>query len=357
LEWLLRSEFDGLTEIAIWCIKAVMVTTVILFVYTMGLRVATVTGAQRRRNFMARWRDVFANAMLDPVAATELRLPMVRRGDRIDLLEEWNRARSMVDGNAIDNLILLARRARIPTLAKKRFHGRRVRTRILAVQTLGHLRDADLRDEIAELVSDENTALSITAAVALTDIDPDFAVGIVVPMIASRRDWPKNRVSILLREAGSQRISEPLYRVIRSADNGDKTYMLQFARLMESGTLDALLNDLLRENEDAGVINAALKLVRGDRSVPRIAALTRHSDWFVRMQAANVLGRVGQQEHVVLLETMLGDPEWWVRYRAAQALTRMPFLGPNYLRQMRMRQQDRYATDILQQAFAEAGIA
>lgn len=357
MEWLLRSEFDGLTETVLWCIAAVVVTTVILFVYTMGLRVATVASAQRRRSFMARWRDVFANAMLDPVAATELRLPFVRRSDRIDLLEEWNRARGMVDGNAVDNLILLARRTYIPTLARKRFHSHMVRTRILAVQTLGHLRDADLRDEIAVLLRDENTALSITAAVALTDIDADFATGTVVPMIASRRDWPKNRVSILLRGAGSQRISEPLYRSIRSADNDDKTYLLQFARLMESETLDALLNELLRENEDAGVINAALKLVRGDRSVPRIATLTRHSAWFVRMQAANVLGRVGQQEHVVLLEAMLGDPEWWVRYRAAQAITKMPFLGPNYLRQMRMRQQDRYATDILQQAFAEAGIA
>ena len=357
MEWLLLSDFDGLTEVVLWSIAAVVVTTVVLFVYTVGLRVATVASNQRRHRFLLQWRSVFAKAMLDSRAAADLRLPYVRRADRIDLLEEWNRARSIVDGKAIDNLIALARRTNIPALARRRLRSRRLRTRILAVQTTGHLREAELRDEIAALLNDDNTALSITAATALVEIDPDFAIGRIVPMISARKDWPKNRVSVLLRRAGSDRISEPLFRAIRSAENADKTYLLQFARLMESETRDALVDDLLRESNDAGLINAALKLVRGYRGVPRIASLTQHDAWFVRMQAATVLGRVGQQEHLSLLESLLDDSEWWVRYRAAQAITRLPFMGPNQLRQLRKRQEDRYAADILQQAFAEAGIA
>lgn len=357
MEWLLRTDFDRLTEIALWTIAAVLVTTLILFIYTVGLRVATVAGVRRRKNFLLRWRDVFAVSMLDAEAAAELRLPYVRHSDRIDLLEEWNRTRSMVDGTAVENLIALARRTRIPKIARKRFRSRRMSAQILAVQTLGHLRETSFREEIAQLLEEESTALSITAAAALVDIDPDYAIERVVPMICRRRDWPKNRVSVLLRDSGSDRISEPLFRAIRSAKNEDKTYLLQFARLMESETLDAMLSDLIRENNDAGVINAALKIVRGYHGVPRIAALTQHDAWFVRMQAANVLGRIGQQEHVSLLEALLDDREWWVRYRAAQAITRLPFLGPNRLRRIRLRQSDRYATDILQQAFAEAGLA
>lgn len=357
MEWLFRSEFDGVTNVALWSIAAVLLTTVVLFVYTVGLRAATFVGQRRRRNFVARWRSMFARAMLDSRAASGMQLPGVRHGDNTDLLEEWNRARSMVDGHAVDNLILLAGRTRIPALAKQGFLSRRMRTRILAVQTLGHLRETGLRDEIAALLDDENTALSITAATALVEIDPDFAVGLIIPMITTRTDWPKNRVSILLRRAGSARISEPLYRAIRSARDDDKVYLLQFARLMESESLDALLDDLIRENTDTGVVNAALKLVRNYQGVPRIAALTKHDAWFIRMQAAKVLGRIGQQEHVSLLESLLDDPEWWVRYRAARSITRLPFLGPNQLRALRLRQHDRYAADILQQAFAEAGIA
>lgn len=357
MEWLLRSNFDTLTTVALWSIAAVLVTTVILFVYTVGLRVATISEGQRRRQFLKRWRQVFAGAVLDGKPADRFVLPRIRRNDRIDLLEEWNRARSIVAGKAVDSLIELADAAGIPRHALRMFESRRIKSRILAVQTIGHLRLADQREAIHQLVDHENTALSITAAAALVDIDPGYGIAVIVPMINARRDWPKTRVSVLLRQAGSARISEPLFRAIRSEDDAGITYLLQFARLMESEILDALVRDLLRESNDAGVLNAALKLVSGFGGVPRIARLTQHDAWFVRMRAAIVLGRVGQQEHLSLLESLLDDQEWWVRYRAAQAITSLPFMGPNELRKLQARQKDRYAIDILQQSFAEMGIA
>ena len=357
MDWLYRTNFDQLTIIAIWSIIGVLVTTVVLFVYTIGLRVATLVGDKRRAEFVGRWRSVFATAMLSEDDAHNCAVPKIGRNDNADLLEEWNRTRSIVDGTAVDNLIILARRVAIPATAVKLLHKHRVRAQILATQTIGHLRDQEQRDEIRSLVDHENTALSITAVVALVEIDPDFAVSIVVPMIEKRRDWPKNRVSIMLRMAGSERISEPMYRAIRSADDVNKTYLMQFARLMDAEVLDALVEDLIRTSENPGVLNAALKLVSGYGGVPRIAALTQHAAWFVRMQSAKVLGRIGQEEHLSLLESLLDDVEWWVRYRAAQAITSLPFLGPNQLRQIRDRQTDRFASDILEQSFAEVGIA
>lgn len=357
MEWLFRSEFDTSTTVALWSIAAVLVATVVLFVYTMGLRIATIAADKRRHAFVLMWRGVFAASLMDSDNAAEGALPVVRRNDRIDLLEEWNRARSMVTGSAAHNLIVLARRTRIPDIAARLLQQNRVRSRILAVQTLGHMREASVRDHVAGLVDDENTALSITAAVALVEIDPDFALNVIVPMIDRRRDWPKNRVSILLRMAGSKRISEPMYREIRSAGNAGKTYLLQFARLVDPEVLEMLLEDLIRENNDPGVLNAALKLVSGYSGVPRLVLLTRHDAWYVRMQAANVLGRIGQKEHLPLLESLLDDAEWWVRYRAAQAITALPFLGPNQLRALRHRQSDNFARDILQQTFAEVGLA
>lgn len=356
MEWLFRSSFDTTTNVALWLIAGVVATTLVLFVYTMGLRVAMILSNRRRRAFLGVWREVFAAAVLSGEAAREQALPSLSRADRTDLLEEWNRARSIVAGTAVDNLIALAQRVGIPDLAAELLHRRRIQAQIVAVQTFGHLREAPRFDEIRELLDHSNTALSITAATSLVEIDPAAGIALVVPRIHQRRDWPKNKVSILLREAGSELISEPMYRAIRSAANDDATYLLQFAPLMESEVRDALVEDLIRESNDPGVLTAALKLVSGFRGVPRIAALTQHDAWFVRMQAAKVLGRVGQEEHISLLESLLDDPEWWVRYRAAQSITSLPFLGPNQLRKMRQRQKDRYAFDILQQAMAEVGL-
>ena len=38
MEWLFRSEFDAITTVALWSIAAVVVTTIVLFVYTIGLQ-------------------------------------------------------------------------------------------------------------------------------------------------------------------------------------------------------------------------------------------------------------------------------------------------------------------------------
>ncbi len=357
MDWLFHSEFDTAVTVALWSIAVVSVTTIVLFAYTMGLRIVTLVQARRRQRFLTSWRDIFVLAMLSRKDAAEQTLPPVRRGDHTDLLEEWNRARSIVSGSAVENLIELARRTGIPDLALRLFRKHSVRSRILAVQTVGHLRDSAHRGEVRQLVEHENTALSITAAVALVEIDPDYGASVVVPLIEQRRDWPVNRVSILLRLAGSERVSEPLYRAIRSAENEGRIYLLKFARLMEPEVLDALVGDLVSSSNDPGVLNAALKLVSGYRGVPRLAWLTRHETWYVRMQAAKVIGRVGQEEHLALLESLLDDPEWWVRYRAAQSIVSLPFLGPNQLRKLQKKQSDRFAADILQQAFAEVGLA
>ena len=357
MDWLFHSEFDTAINIALWSIAAVTVTTIVLFAYTLGLRIGTLVQTRRRQRFLMSWRDVFVLAMLSRKDAMEQTLPSLRRRDHTDLLEEWNRARSIVSGSAVENLIELARRTGIPDLALRLLRKHSVRSRILAVQTVGHLRDSAHRGEVRQLVEHEDTALSITAAVALVEIDPAYGASIVVPLIEQRRDWPVNRVSILLRLAGSERVSEPLYRAIRSAEDDGKIYLLKFARLMEPEVLDALVVDLVSGSNDPGVLNAALKLVSGYGGVPRLAWLTRHETWYVRMQAAKVIGRVGQEEHLPLLESLLDDKEWWVRYRAAQSIASLPFLGPNQLRKLQKKQSDPFAVDILQQAFAEVGLA
>ena len=69
MDWLFRTEFDALTTIALWSIAAVLVATVTLLVYTIGLRVATVSAERRRRAFVNRWRDVFALSVMSADAA------------------------------------------------------------------------------------------------------------------------------------------------------------------------------------------------------------------------------------------------------------------------------------------------
>lgn len=356
LDWLLQSEFDTPVTAALWSTAIALLTTIVLFVYTLGLRVATIISNRQRQHLVSRWRGIFAAAMLSAHDAEQELLPDIRRDQRTYLLEEWNRARVTVAGSAIDNLVTVAERLGLPTLARKLLRKRHLSAKLLAVQSLGHMRDQQSWTAIEELIDSPNSALSITAAVALVDIDAERAIPRLIPMIEVRTDWPRTRVALFLRMAGSELVSEPLYRAIRSANAGGQIHLLQFAQLAESLVVDALAEDLILSSRHPGVLAAALGLFSGSAGVPRVESLARHDAWIVRLRVAQILGKVGQQEHLPLLESLLEDREWWVRYRAAQSITSLPFLGPNALRHLRQRQTDDYARDALQQAAAEVGL-
>ena len=106
-----------------------------------------------------------------------------------------------------------------------------------------------------------------------------------------------------------------------------------------------------RDNPE--VLAAALGVATGHSAVPRIDELLAHPAWYVRMQAAKLIGRMGRKEDAERLERLLSDAEWWVRYRAAKALVRLLGVDVPELECVRLRLHDRYARDILEQAIAE----
>jgi HEAT repeat protein len=259
----------------------------------------------------------------------------------------------MVEGAAGDRLNELLRRLNIVKWVRRQTRHSHLGTRLLAIQTLGYLKDRDSWDSILADCEDERMSISITAAEALADIDPVRAVLILIPKIAARRDWPKTHVFRLLQKAGSEAVSEPLYRAIRTGSAADAAYLMQFAVLAEFDVRDAIAAEAMATRKDPNALAAALKISSGYGQTPRLHALAQHRVRYVRMQAARLLGRTGRPEDRQVLERMLSDPEWWVRYRAALALVRMPEFSLADLDALRARQDDPYARDILDQAIAE----
>ena len=144
---------------------------------------------------------------------------------------------------------------------------------------------------------------------------------------------------------------------ILTGDAATSVRLLKYAKLARTETIDLLVEMLLREREEPSVLAAAMKALSSNASLPRIERLAEHEVWYVRMQASKLLGRLGQERDLPLLEKLLTDAEWWVRYRAAQAIVALPFMGPNRLREVRDRQRDHFAADMMQQVMAEVGLA
>lgn len=343
-------------SVALWLTVASIAASLLLLLYTLELRLRRRLRERRRASVVAYWRTVIARAVTGAAAASAAAQPKLHRRERQEFLRLWVYTRSMLEGAAAERLIALAQSLGLTDFVRGQARHAHIGTRLMAMQALGFLRDSESIAELIAAADDANTLVSITAVEALAAIDPARAMALMIPKIAQRRDWPRTHVFNVLQRAGSDVISEPLYRCIRAASDSDAAYLLQFAEIAEFDVRDALAGELLRSSTNPEVLVAALKTATGHAPVPHLDELLAHQAWYVRMQAAKLVGRMGRKSDLGRLEKLLGDDEWWVRFRAAKALVRLHGVTASDLDDVRSRLHDRYARDMLGQVMAEAGI-
>ncbi|HSD70419.1 MAG TPA: HEAT repeat domain-containing protein [Woeseiaceae bacterium] len=331
--------------------------TAVLFLYAMGLRISHILQARTRQRVRNTWWPVFAEAATSERRNAAARLPRTPRRHLPVVLREWCGFRNSVRGASVNRLNALARHAGLLALARDGLDSRHLGRKLLAVQAIGLLKDLPSWHAIQSLLEHKSIALSITAAAALVDIDARRAVPLVIPLICSNDRWPRTQIAKLLANAGPDNISDALCAAITSSTDSIAARLLRYADCISTSQLNQLLDRLLVERQAPDLLAAALKVARGLNCYETVVALTQHKAWYVRMQAAAVLGQFGTRTSIRHLEPLMSDPEWWVRYRAAQAIASLPFLGPHALRRLRERQTDRYARDMLQQVLAERGVA
>ncbi|MEX2496235.1 MAG: HEAT repeat domain-containing protein [Woeseia sp.] len=342
---------------AVLAALAAAAVTLLLFSVALVLRTVHVLHDRRTRRLRATWWPIFAETAASERFAVDAPLPKVCFGQKRLLLREWSRFRNLVLGQAAVSLNTLATRLDLLPLARRHMKRRLLNRRLLGLQVVGQMRDRDSWDAIDRVLEDPNIALSVTAATALVNIHADRAIPRIVPLIGRFSRWPRTQIGRILSRAGPDIVSRPLCREIADAPTEAAVLLLQFADSAYPDDINAVAESLLKSRSEPAVLSAALKAARGGICPERVRALTGHETWYVRMQAASLIGRMGKDKDVSSLEPLLSDSEWWVRYRAAQALAASPFLGPNSLRRIAARQEDRFAHDILQQALAEKGLA
>lgn len=333
-----------------------MLFTVVLFVYALGLRAAHIVHDRRTRRLRELWWPIFSEALAVNALADIQEFKVSGSARKAELLREWCRFRSHVRGSSTANLNVLAEHLDLLTIARQRLSRHSVSNKLLAIQAVGYLRDRSSWPVLQEMLDSPNIAISITAAAALVNIDPEQAMPLIIPLIGKRARWPRTQVGPLLSLAGPDVVSRRLCDAIETAPTNQAVRLLQFTESADTVEVNQLVARLLAKRNEPALLSAALKALRGYIKNRTIEDFTRHNVWYVRMQAASLLGQFGRRDACGILELLLGDTEWWVRYRAAQAIVNLPFLGPNALRQIRDRQTDQFAKDIMQQALAERAL-
>ncbi len=335
---------------------AVAVLTLGLLGVILAIRVLHTRRRIWREKVLGRWRALMTRALVQEPT----RVPSLSRAEAPEVLPQWAYFHEFLRGDCKDNLNRLARLAGIDIHAKRRLRGDSVRQKLIAIQVLGSLRDRESRRLLRPLVSDPNPYLSLASAHAMLRISPRESMNELVPVLASRSDWPPGRVISMLREAGPEVVSEPLAEAAVSAGEAYQPLLIIYLDTAEESVAMKTIKRILLQCTDQQIIVTCLyqlsKLAHPE-SLRVLRTYLEDTNWLVQLHAVAGVGRLGGEADIDDLTRMLRHKEYWIRVRAAQALSKLPTMNVERLREIRSIESDAYARDILTEVIAEAGVA
>ena len=313
----------------------------------------------RMAAFVARWRPLVLQCAIGDALPSPL--PVLARRERWPFMQLWLHAQMSVQGPSRQRLAELGMATGCREMALARLGSSHYSERMVGLLALGFLRDAASVPLLLQRLAQGSNHTVIYAGRALLEIDAAQHADAVVRALLACAALDQSLVSVLLKPfrpvlAGAmlRQVGQPLAGETVTPD----AMALRWLRLTRSLKLQVpqqVLAPHLQQTQDIERLIAAIRLVQGEQGADAVAAHAQHPQWQVRAQVARALGFVGTHAQVPALLALVCDAQWWVRYRAAQALLRMPGLPRQQVLQQVAQRQDRYALSMVQAVLAEDG--
>ncbi|MDB5868514.1 MAG: repeat protein [Polaromonas sp.] len=350
---MLNTFSDPYLTLAFWIGVAALLLTLLLFLMIVHLRLGLRKSISQEAAFIALWRPLLLEAISDDNLHS---LPELHPRKQLFFLKLWNYLQESLRGAANDRLNDVARHLHCDVAARKFLkHGNRSE-RLLAILTLGHLRDQASWDELVTQAAKPDPLASIHAARALIKIDPLAGTQQTLSLLLKRHDWDITQIANFLGDA-RQAFWLQLTANILKIDQREWTRALQLADALHLQLPVSAIIFIIANCRSANTLVAALHLASGIELQPVVRSYSQHANWRVRVEVARFLSNFGDASDIPLLQKLLNDKQWWVRYQAAQSLAGMPFYGHKQLLALRAATSEVLAVDMLDHVLAEHRIA
>lgn len=241
-----------------------------------------------------------------------------------------------VDGPTRERLIDLMRRYGADTRLRRGLRGLSQSKRVAAAEALRFFPTPDNQWALNRALADKDADVRIAAAASLIAQDAAPALDVLLPLLTRKRTMPVRLGQILqdycdrdsnaVAAVAHNTAFHPFVRakaVETLAATGDPRHVSTIQSLVLSPEPD------LR----AAALRAFGKLPNTISS-DAVAMCLRDESWFVRAAAADTAGALGFYHLVPLLAPLVDDDEWWVRFRASEALEALDGAGRAALREM-----------------------
>ena len=308
---------------------------------------------RQEQEFLKKWRNILLQAIFE-IPESFTKIP--DRYKKVSTIV-WNDFLDNLKGEEKQRLIILAKKLNLDSFALKKLDSRKDDERILAIKALGNFGEKSVFSKLSSISSNsKNVTIKLEAFHSMAKIDPSRAVNKILNFLKSEVYYPNYKMALILEELGPSTFSSRLAEIIKKSPLNVQIKLLGFMIAGERDIALKLAYNFLNNSQNPELISSSLKIVEyfGDpRDIPLVKRFLDHEQEFVRMNAVRVLGSIGNINEVSDIEQKLADNSWWVRLRAAEALLNLPKIDPNLLREIRDRQVDEYAIDILNHVLAE----
>ncbi|MFB0613075.1 HEAT repeat domain-containing protein [Aurantiacibacter poecillastricola] len=304
------------------CLLAVLALLVLLVARVLAARFSGRNSAARRR-LLPLLLDGDP-ATLEPLGRAELQ---VAADLTIELAE-------MTRGSERDALLARAASLGVVDLLVKRMRSRSPQTRLFAVEALSLFDDA--REKVVGALDDRNPDVRLGAALALARYrEAPAALTIVNKLNVREEENSLLLVSLMidLVETNSEAVAGLLFE----KDLSNRVKVAAMDALAERGGEYApLLAYMARDSEGEPDLQPRIYRALGKTGHPigaeAIFEGLGSASWTVRAAAAEAVGRARLAAAADRLSALLEDPNYWVRYRASEALLR---IGPTGIKALR----------------------
>ncbi len=340
----------------IWEVSLALAAISVLAMLLLVVRRIIQTGFARRREKL---RAAASTVMLDYLDGnTDAAAVRRAAGGRDDIVGELVfEMRQIVRGEGAQRLIDLAQFCGGVKSERKRLASGNPGVRIEAVRRIS-IYGSDAAPALEAALSDDDPSVRTAAAIELATLAEAPPLARLAERLQKSIDTQSDDLRRVFRRTVAAE-SRAAIALLVDGSTGDELRQLILYGLGHAGEFSALpIIDAMMHHANPEVRAEALRSLAnlahpssGDTAIRAMG----DPDWRVRAQAANCVRRIGATQAVPALQPLLDDEQWWVRFRAAEALAVLGSDGVSRL-ESAARHGDR-AGQVAQLVLAERGLA
>ena len=314
-----------LVDVVFWLTLMLVLGTVFILFYVFIKRVRNDYDLRYEKLFKDRWRPILFRYLDNE----EIETPQLSQQNRILLMRLWLNIRNQLSDDAFPRLNEFAWHAGFDKTIKEilqyktaEAEQKKIRLQLLAIHVARALNSPLLREELVEASESSNFRVNVAATAALVAIDDKAADIAIITTLLKFRQWSPFVISKLSKVGGGK----ILHLVADQLDELPAEQSRNLFGLVEQ-TDDKTLLPLILERldktddlEEKAIAIRALARIGGVYYKNIIKPYCKSDEEFLRINAAASFKLIGEQGDLPELITLLSDSNWWVRYRAAQAI-------------------------------------